>query len=97
MGQRLEAEVRRFIVDNYILDPTVPELVGSDSLTGKGVLDSMGVLELILFLEERYGVRVPDNEMTPRNLDTIDGIVNYLQARLSERGDARAAARAGSD
>jgi acyl carrier protein len=77
----IERDVRSFITENFILDGE--HLEGDASLTGRGVLDSMGVLELIMFVEERYGVKVPDEDTVPENFDSVDRIVRYLDARLS--------------
>jgi acyl carrier protein len=77
----IERDVRTFITENFILDGE--HLESDASLTGRGVLDSMGVLELIMFVEERYGVKVPDEDTVPENFDSIDRIVGYLDSRLS--------------
>jgi acyl carrier protein len=79
----IERDVRQFVADNFILDRGADDLPGDESLTQSGVLDSMGVLELILFIEERFGVKVPDEDTLPSNLDTVDNIVRYVQGRLT--------------
>jgi acyl carrier protein len=43
-----------------------------------GIIDSTGVLELIMFLEEQFGIKVADEEMTPENLDSVDRIVAFV-------------------
>jgi acyl carrier protein len=78
----LERDVRAFISDNFILDGD--DLAGDASLTQQGVLDSMGVLELIMFVEERFGVKIPDEDTLPENLDSVDRIVGYVQGRLDQ-------------
>ena len=78
----LERDVRAFISDNFILDGD--DLAGDASLTQQGVLDSMGVLELIMFVEERFGVKVPDEDTLPENLDSVDRIVRYVRSRSGQ-------------
>jgi acyl carrier protein len=80
----IEREVRTFITENFILDGQ--DLAGDASLTLHGVLDSMGVLELIMFLEERFSVKVPDEDTLPENLDSVDRIVRYVEHRLETVG-----------
>jgi len=77
----IENDVREFISENFILDGE--HLEADASLTRRGVLDSMGVLELIMFVEERFGVKVPDEDTVPENFDSIERIVRYLDARLA--------------
>lgn len=77
----IERDVREFISENFILDDE--ELSGDASLTRQGVLDSMGVLELIMFVEERFELKVPDEDTLPENFDSVDRIVAYLNERLA--------------
>ena len=42
------------------------------------MIDSTGVLELVGFLEEDFGIRIQDEELVPENLDTIDNIVQFV-------------------
>lgn len=80
--KNIASEVRRFIAENFIIDGA--EDLGTDvSLTETGVLDSMGVLELIAFLEEQFGISVPDEDALPENLDTVRRIVSYVARRKS--------------
>jgi acyl carrier protein len=78
----VERDVREFISENYILDGQV--LAADASLTSHGVLDSMGVLELIMFIEERFSVKVPDEDTLPENLDSVERIVRYVEGRLEQ-------------
>lgn len=89
----IEREVREFIGENFITDQDVRRLPGDASLTRSGILDSMGVLELVMFLEERFGITVPDEDTVPENLDTIDNIVAYLRRNpaVVDQGELHAA------
>ena len=77
----LQAELRQFILENYLLTRDDPSLGDSDSLTARGILDSTGALELVLHLEERYGVTVQDEELHPDNLDSIDRIAAFIERK----------------
>ena len=79
-------DVRQFLADNFILDDGGAGLGADDSLTQAGVLDSMGVLELIMFVEERFGVTIPDEDTLPENLDSVARIVGYISRRLEADG-----------
>ncbi len=77
----LRAELRQFIVENYLLTHDDPSLRDCDSLTARGILDSTGALELVMHLEERYGVTVADEELHPDNLDSIDRIAAFIERK----------------
>lgn len=78
MTQNLNADLRRFLEDNFIMGAAGPALADGDSFLEHHVLDSTGFLELIAHLEETYGIKVADDEMMPENLDSLDALAAYL-------------------
>jgi len=79
------AEVRSFLRDNFMLDDA--EIRDEDSFMAGHVLDSTGFIELITFVEERFGVEVADDEMLPENFDSLRNIAGYVERK---RGAAAA-------
>ena len=77
----LRAELRQFIVENFLLSRDESLLGDTDSLTAQGILDSTGALELVTHLQERYGVTVQDEELRPENLDSIDKIAAFIERK----------------
>ncbi len=75
------AEIRNFIIDNFMMGMNPDELSDSDSLLDKGIIDSTGVLELVGFLEENYKFSVEDEELVPENLDSLDNLVRYIEKK----------------
>jgi acyl carrier protein len=53
-------------------------LASSDSLLGKGIIDSTGILEVIHFLDDEFAIKVADEEMVPENLDSVNNIVAFV-------------------
>lgn len=80
--QDIERGVRRFIDENFPLGDTGSELDRTDSLLEVGVIDSVGVLELIEFLEASYSIQIPDEDVLPENLDSLEAIGRYVSSRL---------------
>lgn len=72
------AEVRRFVVDNFLFGQDDGGLRPADSLLEKGIVDSTGVLELAQFLETRYGVKIADEEFVPENLDSLERVAGFV-------------------
>jgi acyl carrier protein len=54
----IEQEIRQFIIDNFLFGEPETELSNDDSLLDQGIIDSMGVLELVTFLEDKYEVEI---------------------------------------
>lgn len=74
-------QVRQFILANYLFSDDEGKLADSASLMENGVMDSTGILELIMFLEETFGVRVSEEEMVPGNLDSVDNICAFVERK----------------
>jgi acyl carrier protein len=77
----LQAEIKQFILQNFLFTGDESVLANSESLMEKGVVDSTGILELIMHLEERYAIKVQDEEMLPANLDSIDKIAAFVERK----------------
>jgi acyl carrier protein len=78
----VEHQIRTFLADIFFLGDDPAGLPGTKSLIGSGIIDSTGVLELVCFLEEEYGIAVADDDVVPENLDTVDNIVRFVSSRL---------------
>jgi acyl carrier protein len=59
------------------------ELADDDPLVELGVLDSLGILELVTFLEEHFGIRVDDQEMVPEHFGTLQRIEDFILAKTT--------------
>lgn len=74
---------------NYInqnfKDPDDQELIEvHDDLLISGVMDSMGMMRLIAFIEETFQIAVPPEDMTVENFTSVQNITDYLSGRLQE-------------
>jgi len=78
----MKTELRHFIVDNYLFgrDDGFAE---DESLLERGIIDSTGVMELVAFIEQRYKVKVEDDELLPENLDSLARLARFLEAKRS--------------
>ena len=52
-----------------------------DSLLEAGILDSIGVMALVAFIEQRYGIKVDDEELMPDNFDSLDAITAFVSSK----------------
>lgn len=74
----VENRVRGYILENLLFTSDGSELKNDASLLDLGIIDSTGVLELVTFLEDSFGVKVQDSQMLPENFDTVDNIVRFV-------------------
>ena len=74
------ARVRAFVNENFMYMRPDFALADDASLMGNGIVDSMGVMEMVEFLESEFGVTVNDSEITEENLGSLDAISRYVTA-----------------
>ncbi len=75
---QVKTDVRQFILDNFLMGGDRNKLGDADSFLDHGVIDSTGFIELVTFLEERFGIKVLDTELVPENLDSLNAIDAYV-------------------
>ena len=73
--------MRNFILENYLFTDDESVLGLDESLLERGIVDSTGMLEIIMFIEDELGVTVADEEMLPENLDSVNRIAAYVGAK----------------
>lgn len=77
----IDRDIRNFVVDHFLAGDA-KKLRADGSLLGD-VIDSMGVLNLVAYLQEHFGINVEDEEVVPSNLDTINNLVVYVSRKLA--------------
>lgn len=82
MAVDIKAQVRQFIIDNFVLGARAATFSDTDSFMDRHLIDSTGFLELVTYLEESFGIAVQDEEMVPENLDSLTAIDAYLSRKL---------------
>jgi len=70
-----------FIKENFITGRSQKEISPEESLIDSGIIDSTGILELVMFLEEKYSITIEDEELIPENLDTVKNLVAFLERK----------------
>ncbi len=75
------AEVKKFILAQFLPNEDPAELTQSTPLITGGILDSLATMKLVTFLEERYGITMEAHETDPEHLDTIALIVQLVRSK----------------
>ena len=76
----MRGKIRSFVVENFLFGKD-DGLEDDTSFLEEGIIDSTGVLELVSFLEEEYGITVEDEDLIPENLDSINNVTKYLERK----------------
>lgn len=81
MSDAIKSQVRAFIVENFLFGDDSTPLGSEQSLIDSDMVDSTGILELVSFLEERFGIALADADIVPANLNSIDRITAFIERK----------------
>ena len=76
-----ENQIRRYILENFLFTNDETKLNNTDSFLEAGIVDSTGILELLMFIEETFGFEVMDEELLPDNFDSVERLARYVQSK----------------
>jgi acyl carrier protein len=85
MSENYSNEIRTFIVSNFLFGKQ-SAFSDEQSFLESGIIDSTGLLELVSFVEERYGIAVADADLVPSNLDSLRNISRYVSEKVAGHG-----------
>lgn len=71
----------KYIQEQLLNNEFEEELEVTDDLLGDGILDSLGMMKLILFIETEYSTKVPPQDMVIENFMSVEHIINYLSKK----------------
>ena len=84
----IAARTLAWVRDNFLYMRPDWKLGQDDPLIGNGVVDSVGVIELIEFLQREFGCTVNEDEITERNLGSLGAIARFVYTKRSGNGGA---------
>ena len=82
-------QIKAFIIDNFLFNAEGSSLGDDESFLENGIIDSTGILEVVAWIEETFGVRVPDADLLPENFDTVQRLAAYIHKNSAAQSRAR--------
>lgn len=74
-----ETAIRQFLVEDVFYDQDLKDLGVEDSLLAKGLLDSLSILKTVTFVEENFGVTIPDEDVLPDHFESVRTIAALVE------------------
>jgi len=79
--ERLET----FILTDFGAELDMKKLDPDQDLLEQGIIDSLGIMRVIVFMEETFGIKVIDEEIVPDNFQTLNNMVNFIEQKLGNK------------
>lgn len=77
----MQEKLKSYIFEELIFIDNPDQFSEHDNLLDAG-LDSMGIMRLVIFIEEEFGVTLPDDELEPKNLQSLSRLEKWIQSHL---------------
>lgn len=77
----IETQIKDYIAKNLLFSSDGFKYSDEASFLEEGIVDSQGVMELVLFAEENFGIQVKDTEIIPDNFDSVNKLSAYIQRK----------------
>jgi acyl carrier protein len=77
----VERELHGFIAGELVAADGAPPIGPDDDLIKRGVVDSLGVMQLVEFCESHYGIAVTDADLIPANFQTVRRLADYVERK----------------
>ena len=72
-------QIRKFLAERF---PQARRLSNADTLLDNGVIDSLGILEIVAFLEQEFHLTVADEELLPENFQSVERLATFVQSKV---------------
>ena len=78
----IEPKIRAYIAENLLFSDNGFPYDDDASFLQEGIVDSIGVMEVVTFIEETFKITVEDHELVPVNLDSVAQLANFIRSKL---------------
>ena len=78
--QNIANEIKKYLVQQF---PATKNVGASDPLLDGGLIDSLGILDVVTFLENRFGVIFSDEDLSPENFATVRSIADFVARKFT--------------
>jgi acyl carrier protein len=81
MQNNIKETIRTYIAENILFSDNGYPYDDDASFLEEGIVDSMGIMELVMFVDEKFGITVEDEELVPDNFDSVSMLAAYIQSK----------------
>jgi acyl carrier protein len=85
---QLENEIRRYVADNLLYVEEGLEYDDDTSFVGSGLIDSMGIMELVSYVQSNFQILVDQQDLVPDNFDSVSKVAAFIRGKQSAAAQA---------
>lgn len=82
----IETQLRRYLAENVLFSDGAFDYDDDASLLEEGVIDSVAIMDVVMFVEETFGISIEDHEIVPDHFDSINKLAGYIRVKQDHHG-----------
>jgi acyl carrier protein len=86
MDDPIEAILKEYILTEHLYMEKNRSLSNDESLLSRGVIDSIGLLQMVAFVEEQFKIKITPDDLVPENFETVNALKALIQSKGSGNG-----------
>jgi len=79
--ETIEEKIRKYIADNILYSNNGYPYPDDISFLENGIVDSMNVMEIVMYTEENFGIKVKDEDIVPANFDSVKNLAEFIRRK----------------
>jgi acyl carrier protein len=77
-------DLERVLLSEIAVDLNRKSLTPEEDLLEQGIIDSLGIMKLILYMEDTFGIVIADEDVVPENFQCLNSMVKYVEAKMQK-------------
>jgi acyl carrier protein len=78
-------KLEKFMLSEVAVELGRESLKPDEDLLEQGIIDSLGIMKLIVFLEETFGIKVSDEDVVPENFQSLDIMIKFIEQKMRNK------------
>ena len=74
-------ELENFLLTEIVVDQNIESIPSDEDLIMRGIIDSLGIMKLVEYLEDAFRIKISDNDLIPENFQTIEKLENLIEMK----------------
>jgi acyl carrier protein len=82
----IEAQIREYLAENVLFSEGVFEYSDDASFLEEGIIDSVAIMDFVVFIEKAFTIDIEDHEIIPDHFDSVNKVAKYIRAKQNSHG-----------
>jgi acyl carrier protein len=78
-------DLEKYLLSEMAVDRDKKSLASDEDLLEQGIIDSLGIMKLILHMESAFGIKISDDDVVPENFQRLNSMVKFVENKMQNK------------